>query len=100
MTYVLIPGAGGGPWTWHLAMAELERRGHDVVVVDLPCDDDSAGLAEYVAVAVAAIGDRSDLVVVAHSLGGFTAPLLCDPVPVDLLVLVAAMVPSPGESPG
>ena len=100
MTYVLIPGAGGSPWTWHLAAAELQRRGHDVVVVDLPCDDDSAGLADYVDVAVAAIGDRSDLVVVAHSLGGFTAPLLCDRVPVDLLVLVAAMVPSPGEAPG
>ena len=31
---------------------------------------------------------------------GFTAPLVCQRVPVRLLVLVAAMVPSPGESPG
>lgn len=100
MTYVLIPGAGSSPWIWHLVVTELERRAHDVVVVDLPSDDDSAGLAEYVDVAVAAIGDRSDLVVVAHSLGGFTAPLLCDRLPVELLILVAAMVPSPGEPPG
>lgn len=100
MTYVLIPGAGTSPWIWHLVVTELERRAHDVVAVDLPSDDDSAGLAEYVDAAVAAIGDRSDLVVVAHSLGGFTAPLLCDRLPVDLLILVAAMVPSPGESPG
>ena len=41
-----------------------------------------------------------DLIVVAHSMGGFTAPLLCDRVPVDLMVLVAAMVPAPGESGG
>ncbi|MDQ1455981.1 MAG: hypothetical protein QOH28_1601, partial [Actinomycetota bacterium] len=42
----------------------------------------------------------SDLVVVAQSLGGFTAPLVCDRVPVRLLILVAAMVPLPGERPG
>jgi hypothetical protein len=39
-------------------------------------------------------------VVVAQSLAGLTAPLVCDRVPVDLLVMVAAMVPSPGEPPG
>ena len=47
-----------------------------------------------------AIGDRSDLVVVGQSLGGFTAPLVCARLPVDLLIFVAAMVPRPGESLG
>ena len=41
-----------------------------------------------------------DAVVVGASLGGFTAPLVCEQVPVRLLVLVAAMVPLPGEAPG
>src|SRR6266545_7661060 len=103
-TFVLIHGAGSDSWYWHLVEPELRRRGHDVVAVDLPCDDDSAGLAEYVDTVVAAIGDRGDrgddLVVVAQSLGGFTAPLVCDRAPVRLLVLVAAMVPAPGESAG
>jgi pimeloyl-ACP methyl ester carboxylesterase len=49
---------------------------------------------------VRATGDRTDLVVVAQSLGGFTAPLVCERVPVDLLVMLNAMVPSPGESAG
>ncbi len=49
---------------------------------------------------VDAIGDRTDLVVVAQSFGGFTAPLVCDRLPVDLLVLVAGMVPRPGQPPG
>jgi pimeloyl-ACP methyl ester carboxylesterase len=40
------------------------------------------------------------LVVVAHSLGGFSAPLVCGRLPVDLLVLVNAMVPAPGETAG
>jgi hypothetical protein len=40
------------------------------------------------------------LVVVGQSLAGFSAPLVCVQVPVELLVLIAAMVPMPGESPG
>lgn len=99
-TYVLIPGAGCDPWYWHLVVPLLRGRGHDVVTPDLPCEDGTAGLPAYTEVVLDAIGDRTDLVVVAHSLGGFTAPLVCDRVPVDLLVLVAAMVPAPGESPG
>ncbi|MCZ4121918.1 alpha/beta hydrolase [Streptomyces sp. H39-S7] len=99
-TYVLIPGAGCDPWYWHLVVPLLRERGHDVVAADLPCEDESAGLAAYTEAVLDAIGDRTDLVVVAHSLGGFTAPLVCERVPVDLMVLVAAMVPAPGESPG
>ena len=47
---------------------------------------------------VAAIGDRSDVVLVAQSLAGFTAPLVCARRPVDLLVLLNAMIPLPGET--
>jgi pimeloyl-ACP methyl ester carboxylesterase len=98
-TYVLIHGAGDVGWYWHLVEAELRSRGHDVVAPDLPCNDDSAGLSEYADAVVQAIGDRTDLVVVAQSLGGFTAPLVCDQVAVKLLVLVAPMIPAPGEAP-
>jgi pimeloyl-ACP methyl ester carboxylesterase len=99
-TFVLIHGAADTAWYWHLVEPELRERGHDVVTMDLPCDDDSAGLAEYTDTVVDAIGDRTDLVLVAQSFGGFTAPLVCERVPVDLMVLVAAMIPSPGEAPG
>ena len=99
-TFVLIHGAGGDGWYWHLVGPRLEAAGHDVVVMDLPCDDDAAGLAEYTDVVVDAIGDHRDLVVVAQSLGGFTAPLVAERLAVDLIVLVAAMVPAPGEAPG
>lgn len=98
--YILIPGAGGDAWYWHLLESKLRERGHDVVSVDLPADDDSAGLSEYAEAVVGAIGDRADLVLVAQSLGGFTAPLVCERVPVEMLVMLNAMVPSPGESPG
>jgi pimeloyl-ACP methyl ester carboxylesterase len=98
-TFVLIHGAGDVGWYWHLVSARLRERGHHVVAPDLPCDDDSAGLPEYADAVVAAIGDRTDLVVVAQSAGGFTAPLVCERVPATLLVLVAPMIPAPGEAP-
>ena len=99
-TYGLIHGAGSDAWYWHLVEPRLRTRGHDVVAIDLPCDDDSAGFEEYADVVVEAVGERDDVVVVAQSLGGFTAPLVCDRLDVRLIVLVAAMVPRPGESPG
>ena len=99
-TFVLIHGAGSDSWYWHLVTPQLEAHGHEVVAVDLPCDDDAAGLDEYTDVVVDAIGDRRDVIVVAQSLGGFTAPLVCARVPAVLMVLVAAMVPRPGESAG
>lgn len=98
-TFVLIHGAADSAWYWHLVEPELRERGHDVVAMDLPCDDDSAGLADYADTVVSAVDDHKDLVVVAQSFGGFTAPLVCDRVAVDLMVLVAAMIPSPGEAP-
>ena len=98
-TFVLIHGGGDVGWSWHLVVAELRRRGYEALAPDLPCDDDSAGLWEYADTVVDAIGDRTDVVVVAHSYGGFTAPLVADRVPVDLLVLVAGMVPAPRETP-
>ena len=98
-TFVLIHGAGDSAWYWHLLEPELRDRGHEVVTMDLPCDDDSAGLTEYADAVIDAIGDRRDLAVLAQSFGGFTAPLVCERVPVDLIVLVAPMIPAPGEAP-
>jgi pimeloyl-ACP methyl ester carboxylesterase len=100
LTFVLIPGAGGSAWYWHLVAPELRQRGYGVVAVELPAADDNAGLPQYVETVLRAIGDRTNLVLVAQSLAGFTAPLVCARVPVRLLVLVNAMIPKPGETPG
>lgn len=112
--FAFIHGAGDVGWYWHLVAADLEERGHGTVAPDLPCDDDSAGLPEYADTVVAstvaastvaantvaaAAGDRAGLVVVAQSLGGFVAPLVCDRLAVALIVLVAPMIPAPGEAP-
>jgi SAM-dependent methyltransferase len=94
---VFIHGAGDGAWHWALVAGALRERGHEAITLDLPSEDESAGWGDYADAVVEAIGDRSDVVLVAHSLGGFTAPLVCTRVPVDMLVLVAGMVPEPGE---
>ncbi|GAA2470896.1 alpha/beta hydrolase [Terrabacter carboxydivorans] len=99
-TFVLIPGAGGSAWVWSRVAAFLLEAGHEVLAVDLPGDDETAGLDRYTELVVDAIGSRADPVLVAGSLGGFTAPLVCERVPVGELVLVNAMIPEPGETAG
>ena len=99
VTFAMIHGAGDVGWYWRLVQQELGLRGHESVAPDLPCDDDSAGLPDYARTVVEAIGDRDEVVVVAQSFGGFTAPLVADQVPVRAIVLVTAMIPAPGEAP-
>jgi pimeloyl-ACP methyl ester carboxylesterase len=70
-----------------------------VVAPDLPADDDSAVLNDYAEAVVQAVGEREDVVVVGHSFGAFTAPLVADRLRAAALVLVAGMVPRPGEAP-
>jgi pimeloyl-ACP methyl ester carboxylesterase len=97
-TYVLIPGAGGDAWYWHLVVPRLHERGHDVVAVSLSAGDDSAGWTAYADTIVDSIGDRTGVILVAQSLAGFSAPLVCERVRVELLVLLNAMIPQPGET--
>jgi pimeloyl-ACP methyl ester carboxylesterase len=92
-TFALIHGGGGSAWDWHLVVPELRERGHEAVAVDLPCEDAAAGWSAYAGAVVDAVDGRRDVIVVGHSLGAFTAPL----VPAGLLVLLAGMIPSPGE---
>lgn len=98
-TFVLIHGGGDVGWSWHLVAAELRARGHEVFAPDLPADDNALTLDDYADAVVALVGERPELVVVGHSFGAFTAPLVADRLSADLLVLAAGMIPSPGEPP-
>lgn len=99
-SFVLIPGAGGMAWYWHRVVPLLTAAHHEAVAVDLPGDDESAGFAVYAERVLRAIGERKDIVLVAGSLGGFTAPLVCARAAVQALVFVNAMIPKPGETAG
>ncbi|WFR72517.1 alpha/beta fold hydrolase [Prescottella defluvii] len=98
-TYVLIHGAGADSWCWHRVRPLLETAGHTVITPDLPVSDDTAGLPEYVDTVRRAVGSREHVTVVAHSFGGFVGPIAAEQLGADLLVLLHAMVPKPGEAP-
>jgi pimeloyl-ACP methyl ester carboxylesterase len=97
-TYALIHGAGDVGWYWHLVERELRARGHDTVAPDLPIEDDDATLVDNARVVIDAIGERGDVIVVGQSFGGYVAPIVAEQVGAIGLVLVAAMVPKPGEA--
>ena len=99
-TFVLIHGAGDAGWHWHLTEAELQARGHHTIAPDLPCDNGTASLDDYVGAVIDAAGGQQDLVLVSQSYGAFTATLAATRLPVRLLVLLAGMIPAPGETPG
>ena len=97
VTFVLVHGGGDVGWYWHLVEAELRARGHDTVAPDLPCEDDAAGFDAYADTVVDAIGSRGEVALVGHSLGAFTATLVASRLSARSLVLVAGMIPAPGE---
>ena len=98
MTFAFIHGAGDVGWYWHLVEERLRARGHVTVAPDLPVEDDTAGLSRYADVVVDAIGADRDVVVVSQSFGGYVAPIVADRIAARLMVLVAPMIPRPGES--
>src|SRR5215510_5203798 len=98
-TFVLVPGAGGVAWYWHRVVPLLKESGHDAVAIDLPGDGKQSGLASYADLIVESIAGRR-VILVAQSLAGFTAPLVCERVLVRMLTFVNAMIPLPGEMAG
>lgn len=98
VTFALIHGGGSSSWDWHLVAARLQDAGHEAVAVDLPIEDDGAGLEDYAGAVVDAVGLRRDVIVVGHSLGGFTAPLAAEALGAIGLVYLAGMIPVPGET--
>ena len=97
-TFVLVHGAWHGGWCWQQLVPHLERRGARAIVVDLPCDDVEAGTEAYAGHVVEALPERGDVVLVGHSLGGLTIPLVAATRPVRALVFLCALLPVPGRS--
>ena len=100
-TYALIHGAYDVGWYWHLVERELQERGHRSVAPDLPIEDDDASLqdhAQSVVDAIDEVHDGGELIIVGQSWGGYIAPIVAHLAKADRLVLVAPMVPKPGET--
>jgi pimeloyl-ACP methyl ester carboxylesterase len=105
ITFGLVHGAWHGAWCWDLVAAELRRRGYGAVAVDLPSPDPDAGAEAYARTVLDALTDAGadDVVLVGHSLGGLTIPVVAQALaergrPVRALVFVAGLLPTVGAS--
>jgi pimeloyl-ACP methyl ester carboxylesterase len=99
MTFVLVHGAGSSSAYWYLVTPRLRQAGYQAIAVDLP-NWPGATLRHQAEAIVAAAEGADHVVLVAQSMAGFSAPLACDRLPVDRLVLLNAMIPLPGETAG
>jgi pimeloyl-ACP methyl ester carboxylesterase len=97
-TFALVHGVCAGAWSWAPVQPLLEEAGHRVVAVDLPCDDPQAKFSDYATVVESALEGAEDVVLVGHSTGGQTIPLVAARRPVRELVYLCATVPEPGFS--
>ncbi len=97
---MLIPGAGADPRVYRATIEELRELGHDGVAPPLPLDDPEAGPSDHAAAVVAAAPVDEQLVVVGQSLGAFAAPVAAERLGAAGLILLAPMIPQPGESAG
>jgi pimeloyl-ACP methyl ester carboxylesterase len=98
-TFVFVHGAFGSPAELAPTAPYLESRGHRVVNVDLPSERPDATLEDYASTVARAMESTSgSRILVAHSAGGATIPLVASRITVDRLVFAAAVVPAPGQS--
>jgi pimeloyl-ACP methyl ester carboxylesterase len=97
-TIALVHGAFHGGWCWDRLVPELRSRGFETVAPDLPCDDPAAGIDEYAAVIEMAIQGHDDVVLVGHSLGSLTIPLVASHRPVRRMVFLCSVPTGPGPA--
>jgi pimeloyl-ACP methyl ester carboxylesterase len=98
-TFGLVHGSWQASWVWTAVSFELEKLGHRAVAADMPCEDPDAGADEYAAVMVEALSSEDDdVILVGHSLGGLSIPVVASRRPVRTMVFLAAGVPRIGMS--
>jgi pimeloyl-ACP methyl ester carboxylesterase len=99
-TFCLIHSSAQSPRGWDLLTPELRRRGHDVVLADLPAGVTQLPWQDYSDTIIAACGSAHDVVLVGASMSGLFLPLVassCDRV--RKMVFEAGMIPPLGIAP-
>jgi pimeloyl-ACP methyl ester carboxylesterase len=101
-TFVLIPGAGADPRVFEATIAALRELSHEGVAPPLPLDDPDATPSDHAAAVIAALPEppSAPLVVVGQSLGAYAATIAAARLHPQRLILLAPMIPAPGESAG
>lgn len=100
--FVLVHGAWHRGSCWSGLVPELQARGFGAIAPDLPSEVSGQGAQAYADAVLDAIGaDPAPVVLVGHSLGGLTVPLVAGRLGSDrvtAMVLLAAMAPVSGTS--
>jgi pimeloyl-ACP methyl ester carboxylesterase len=105
-TYVLVHGAWMGKFCWAEVVSKLESGGHTVEILDLPAHGDDLTpsnaviLESYRDAVIRLIGDRTNVILVGHSMGGIPISAVAETIPdrIKALVFVSAYLPRNGES--
>jgi pimeloyl-ACP methyl ester carboxylesterase len=97
--FCLVHGSTQNAACWDLLIPELERRGHDIVRMNLPTNEPEASATRYAEVIAGSIPlDCDDAIIVAHSASGLFLPLVPQSRLVRRLVFMAAVIPQIGKS--
>lgn len=94
--FALVHGSMHGGWCWRDLVPELEALGHTASAPSLPCDDPAAGLDVYAETVEREIRDREDVILVGHSLGGRTLPVVATRRPVQRMIFLCCAPTGPG----
>jgi len=106
-TYVLVHGAWQAAYVWDNVKAQLEKKGHHVVVVELPghgtdlTPPATLSIDVYRDKVVEAInGVKGKVILVGHSMGGMVVSAVAEKIPsrIEKLVYIGAYVPGNGQS--
>lgn len=108
-TYVCLPGAWMGAWSWQFVLERLTAAGHDACALPFrgvgeraaelaPDLDNDVFLADTIATLERE--DLHDIVLVGHSFGSLIAGLVTDRVPERIahLVIIDGGIPQDGQS--
>ncbi len=98
-TFCLIHGSAQSPRGWDLLVPELERRGHRVLVADLPAGVTQLPWEDYRDAILATCGSATDVILVGASMSGIFLPLVAESERVRKMVFEAGMIPPLGISP-
>ena len=105
-TIVLVHGAWADASSWDKVIPLLEAEGHEVINVNLPGHGkdntpiEKQTLQGYADAVKNAIGTRTDVILVAHSMSGMNASLVAEQIPSQLnkVIYLSAFLPKDGES--
>lgn len=101
--FALVHGSMHGGWCWRDLVPLLERHGHRAVAPDLPCEDATAGLSEYadaVEASLAGVAGGEPLVLVGHSLGSRTIPVVASRRPGARMIFLCSVPTGAGPVDG